>query len=83
MSNTIIGGGRDGIFIPSEDSEVAYNDVSDVMRINNDGGLFYVVGNEFDKNTAVHHNWFHDSFGPDYADGRCAGIYLDNDSKCR
>ncbi len=81
LSNTIIGGGRDGIFIPSDNSEVAWNDVSDVMRINNDGGLFYVVGNDDDKNTSIHHNWFHDSFGPDYADGRCAGIYLDNDSK--
>lgn len=81
ISNTIIGGGRDGIFIPSENSEVAWNDVSDVMRINNDGGLFYVVGDDSDKNTTIHHNWFHDSFGPDYADGRCAGIYLDNDSK--
>ena len=81
ISNTIIGGGRDGIFIPSDNSEVAWNDVSDVMRINNDGGLFYVVGNDDDKNTSIHHNWFHDSFGPEYADGRCAGIYLDNDSK--
>ncbi|MEL7530172.1 MAG: T9SS type A sorting domain-containing protein, partial [Bacteroidota bacterium] len=34
-----------------------------------------------DKNTSIHHNWFHDSYGPDYADGRAAGIYLDNDSK--
>ncbi|MEM9929748.1 MAG: DUF1565 domain-containing protein [Bacteroidota bacterium] len=81
ISNTIVGGGRDGIFIPASDCEVAWNDVSDVMRINNDGGLFYVVGNEDDKNTTIHHNWFHDSFGPEYADGRCAGIYLDNDSK--
>jgi hypothetical protein len=81
ISNTIVGGGRDGIFLPANDSEVAWNDVSDMMRINNDGGLFYVVGNDDDKNTSVHHNWFHDSFGPDYADGRCAGIYLDNDSK--
>ncbi|WP_273446301.1 T9SS type A sorting domain-containing protein [Neolewinella agarilytica] len=81
ISNTLVGSGRDGIFIPSNDCEVAWNDVSDVMRINNDGGLFYVVGNDSDKNTSIHHNWFHDSFGPDYADGRCAGIYLDNDSK--
>lgn len=81
LQNTIVGSGRDGIFIPANDCEVAWNDVSDCMRINNDGGLFYVVGNEEDKNTSIHHNWFHDSFGPDYADGRCAGIYLDNDSK--
>ncbi|MEL7160540.1 MAG: right-handed parallel beta-helix repeat-containing protein, partial [Bacteroidota bacterium] len=79
--NTIVGGGRDGIFIPAQDCEVSWNDVSDCMRINNDGGLFYVVGNDDDKNTVIHHNWFHDSQGPDYADGRCAGIYLDNDSK--
>ena len=81
INNTIVGGGRDGIFIPADDCEVSYNDVSDCMRINNDGGLFYVVGNDDDKNTSIHHNWFHDSFGPEYADGRCAGIYLDNDSK--
>ncbi|MEM6769925.1 MAG: hypothetical protein AAF597_04985, partial [Bacteroidota bacterium] len=81
INNTIVGSGRDGIFIPTVNCEVAWNDVSDVMRINNDGGLFYVVGNENDKNTSIHHNWFHDSFGPEYADGRCAGIYLDNDSK--
>jgi len=81
IANTIIGAGRDGVFIPASDCEIAYNDVSDCMRINNDGGMFYVVGNDNDKNTSIHHNWFHDSFGPDYADGRCAGIYLDNDSK--
>ncbi len=81
LYNTVYGAGRDGIFLPNQDCELAYNDFSDVMRINNDGGLFYVVGNADNKNTSVHHNWFHDSAGPEYADGRTAGIYLDNNSK--
>ncbi|MEM9340847.1 MAG: Ig-like domain-containing protein, partial [Bacteroidota bacterium] len=81
ISNTIRTTGRDGIYVAGTNSEIAYNDVSDCMRINNDGGVFYTVGNDFDKNNVIHHNWFHDSFGPEYADGRAAGIYLDNDSK--
>lgn len=81
ISNTIHTTGRDGIYCGGTNCEIAYNDVYDVMRINNDGGLFYVVGNASDKNNEVHHNWFHDSWGPEYADGRCAGIYLDNNSK--
>ena len=81
LNNTVYGAGRDGIFLPAEDCEFAFNDFSEVMLINNDGGLFYVVGNDNNKNTSIHHNWFHDSAGPEYADGRTAGIYLDNDSK--
>lgn len=81
LNNTCYSTGRDGLYINAKNCEVAYNDVSQAMKINNDGGVFYVVGNTELKNTEVHHNWFHDSDGPDYADGRCAGIYLDNDSK--
>lgn len=81
LSNTILTTGRDGIYCGGTDCEIAYNDVSDCMRINNDGGVFYTVGNSNDKNNTIHHNWFHDSWGPEYADGRCAGIYLDNNSK--
>lgn len=81
VNNTCYSTGRDGLYINANNCEVGYNDVYEVMKINNDGGVFYVVGNENLKNTEVHHNWFHDSDGPDYADGRCAGIYLDNDSK--
>lgn len=81
LNNTCYSTGRDGLYINAYNCEVAYNDVYQAMKINNDGGVFYVVGNDNQKNTEVHHNWFHDSDGPDYADGRCAGIYLDNDSK--
>ncbi|MEM6643876.1 MAG: right-handed parallel beta-helix repeat-containing protein [Bacteroidota bacterium] len=80
-NNTAYAAGRDGFYINGENSETAYNDIYDCMKINNDGGIFYVVGNQFDKNSVIHHNWFHDSEGPDYADGRVAGIYLDNNSK--
>ncbi|PWJ37950.1 T9SS type A sorting domain-containing protein [Sediminitomix flava] len=79
--NTIETTGRDGIYNGANNCEIAYNDVSDCMRINNDGGVYYTVGNADDKNVEIHHNWFHDSEGPDYADGRAAGIYLDNHSK--
>ena len=79
--NTIHTTGRDGIYSSATNCEIAYNDVYDVMHINNDGGVFYTVGNDNEKNVKIHHNWFHDSKGPTYADGRCAGIYLDNDSK--
>lgn len=80
-NNTLYLAGRDGIYNSGANGEIAYNDVYDVMRINNDAGIFYTVGNAEDKNTVIHHNWFHDSAGPAYADGRAAGIYLDNHSK--
>ncbi len=76
--NTIYMCGRDGITTSGRGSEVAYNDVSRCMLITNDGGVYYTVGNFEVKGTKIHHNWFHDSFGPAYADGRAAGIYLDN-----
>ncbi len=79
--NTISICGRDGITTSGKNCEVAYNDVSYCMLINNDGGIYYTVGNDEYKHTKIHHNWFHDSFGPAYADGRAAGIYLDNYSK--
>ncbi|WP_158967905.1 right-handed parallel beta-helix repeat-containing protein [Paraglaciecola sp. L3A3] len=81
LRNTVAYTGRDGVFLPSQNSELGYNDVSRVGLINNDGGVFYTVGNDDNKNTRIHHNWFHDSVGPSYADGRTAGIYLDNNSK--
>ncbi len=77
-NNTIYMTGRDGITTTGINCEVAYNDVSRCMLITNDGGVFYTVGNLELKHTKIHHNWFHDSFGPAYADGRAAGIYLDN-----
>ncbi|MDW7692185.1 T9SS type A sorting domain-containing protein [Flammeovirgaceae bacterium SG7u.111] len=80
-ANTIMNTGRDGMYNGGTDCEISYNDISNCMLINNDGGVFYTVGNDNPKNTEIHHNWFHDSAGPDYADGRVAGIYLDNDSK--
>ncbi len=80
-NNTIYTCGRDGIYTSGKNCEIAYNDVYDCMRVNNDGGVFYTVGNKELKHTSIHHNYFHDSFGPEYADGRAAGIYLDNDSK--
>ena len=80
-SNTIHTTARDGIYVAGVNNEIAYNDVYDCMKMNNDGGLYYTVGNDNSRNTEIHHNWFHDSEGPEYADGRAAGIYLDNDSK--
>ncbi len=81
ISNTIKSTGRDGIYTNGTNNEIAYNDVSYCMLINNDGGVYYTVGNESLKHVEIHHNWFHDSEGPDYADGRAAGVYLDNNSK--
>ncbi len=80
-NNTIYRTGRDGMYNSGSNGVIAYNDLYDCMRINNDAGVFYTVGNANDKNTVIHHNWFHDSSGPFYADGRAAGIYLDNHSK--
>lgn len=80
-NNTIYTCGRDGVSTSGRHTEIAYNDVYDCMKINNDGGVFYTVGNDELKDTEIHHNWFHDSYGPEYADGRAAGIYLDNNSK--
>ncbi len=81
INNSIYTCGRDGISTSGVGSEIAYNDVFDCMRVNNDGGVFYTVGNDDLKMTKIHHNYFHDSYGPAYADGRAAGIYLDNNSK--
>ncbi|MFC2111628.1 T9SS type A sorting domain-containing protein [Bacteroidota bacterium] len=81
IGNTIYSCGRDGIYNSGANSEIAWNDIYGCMKINNDGGVFYTVGNSSSKNTEIHHNWVHDSKGPSYADGRAAGIYLDNDSK--
>ncbi|MCF2946641.1 right-handed parallel beta-helix repeat-containing protein [Paraglaciecola aquimarina] len=81
LKNTISYVGRDGISSFGTHCEIAYNDVSQGMLINNDGGVFYTVGNDASKHTEIHHNWFHDFQGPEYADGRAAGIYLDNNSK--
>ncbi len=80
-NNTIYTCGRDGVYTSGKSCEIAYNDIYDCMRINNDGGVFYTVGNKELKNSSIHHNYLHDSYGPAYADGRAAGIYLDNDSK--
>ncbi len=81
LKNTISQAGRDGMFVIGNNCEVAYNDVSFSQNTNSDSGVFYTVGNEADKNTEIHHNWFHDSSPPSYAGTKAAGIYLDNDSK--
>lgn len=80
-NNTIYTCGRDGITTNGQYCDISYNDLFDCMRINNDGGIYYTVGNDELKHTKIHHNYVHDSYGPAYADGRAAGIYLDNNSK--
>ncbi len=79
--NSVYTCGRDGIYVSGAESEIAYNDIYDCLKINNDGGVFYTVGNDSMKNSTVHHNWLHDSYGPSYTDGRVAGIYLDTHSQ--
>ncbi|AWB65681.1 hypothetical protein C2869_04165 [Saccharobesus litoralis] len=81
LKNTISDTGRDGMYVSGTDSEIAYNDVSRNALINNDGGLFYTVGNKEPRNIEIHHNWWHDAVVRDYNDNRIAGIYLDNNSK--
>ncbi|AWB65685.1 hypothetical protein C2869_04190 [Saccharobesus litoralis] len=81
LKNTISHTGRDAMYVVGTGSEIAYNDVSYAAMINNDGGLFYTVGNTENRNIEIHHNWWHDAMRRDYHDHRTAGIYLDNDSK--
>ena len=86
IKNRIFNAGRDGMFVASINSEIAYNDVSHSQKINGDSGIFYTVGTKKLKNTEIHHNWFHDAEAPRYSYGprdpaKAAGIYLDNDSK--
>lgn len=86
LKNTISNTGRDGIYVAGNNCEVAYNDVSNSQKINADSGVFYTVGNNSDKNTEIHHNWFHDATAPSYSHklsdpAKAAGIYLDNNSK--
>ena len=81
VKNEISHTGRDGMFVVGDNCEIAYNDISFAQLINDDSGVFYTVGNQNDRNIEIHHNWIHDSFGPDYGNKKAAGIYLDNDSK--
>ncbi|KMT66864.1 right-handed parallel beta-helix repeat-containing protein [Catenovulum maritimum] len=73
--------GRDGVYLTGINSEFSYNEISQTAQINNDTGIFYVTGNQDDKNVVVHHNWFHSPARRSYHDQRVAGIYLDNNSK--
>ncbi|MEO0797134.1 MAG: right-handed parallel beta-helix repeat-containing protein [Verrucomicrobiota bacterium] len=81
LTNTVSHAGRDVVYAVGSDSEIAYNDISHGLIINDDGGLFYTVGNANEKNIEIHHNWFHDTQSPAYAGQKGAGIYLDNNSK--
>jgi len=81
LYNTVSYSGRDLVTVSGQNCEIAYNDMSHAEMLSNDGGCFYVVGNQNDKNTIVHHNWVHDCVAPFYTDARIAGIYLDNNSK--
>lgn len=86
LKNTIFNAGRDGMYVSGVNCEIAYNDVSYSQKINSDSGIFYTVGNNSDKNTEIHHNWFHNATAPSYSHNpdkpaKAAGIYLDNNSK--
>lgn len=50
LQNSISETGRDGMYVASQNSEIAYNDVFHTALINNDGGIFYTVGNAELKN---------------------------------
>ena len=56
IGNTIYSCGRDGVYVSGGNSEIAFNDISGCMKINNDGGVFYTVGNQSQKNKKIHQN---------------------------
>ena len=78
--NRIHGSGRDVTRVTGPNSVMSYNEVSDGLKICQDGGLFYVTGNSVPIHVELHHNWFYNAYSPGYTAGHATGIYLDNDS---
>lgn len=78
VNNSIYRGGRDGVQFFNNDSEFAYNDVSQANMIADDCALLYTVGGP--HRGEIHHNWFHDNEGRGKLN-KAAGIYLDNDAE--
>lgn len=78
--NRIYGSARDCSRATGVGSVFSYNEVSQGLLANADGGLFYVTGNSNPVDVELHHNWFHGAHSPDYAGEKATGIYLDNDS---
>jgi len=83
LNNTITKGGRDAIQLITNNSEVAWNDVSRSNLVADDCGLFYYSGSgnaaaaaAAPKNITIHHNWFHDAESRGSLK-KAAGIYLD------
>lgn len=72
--NTISGAGRGAVGGIFTNCEIAYNDMSDGGRLSRDGGIVYLVNNDF-GNTEFHHNILHDSVDNE---GMQYGLYLDS-----
>lgn len=68
--NTIHATGRSAIGGKFSNSVIQYNDMYDAMKISYDGGVLYVVNNDFGA-SEVHHNTVHDTLNGE-------GIYFDN-----
>jgi hypothetical protein len=75
-NNTIKRAGRSGIQLINNNSEVAYNDLSESTLIADDSALFYTVGGP--RNIEIHHNWFHNAYSSG-SKRKAAGVYLDVD----
>lgn len=78
--NRIYGSARDVTRVTGPGSVLSYNEISDGLLANTDGGLFYVTGNSTPVDVEIHHNWFYSAYSPYYTSGHSTGIYLDNNA---
>jgi len=77
--NYVYGGGNGGILFGGNENIIAYNEVSDVCRLINDGGAIYATGRDFtQRGNRVMFNYIHDVNGSSKKNlAGPSGIYLD------
>lgn len=74
--NTVTRTGRAALGGSFKKSEVSYNDFYDTMKLSIDGGVIYLVNNDYDS-SEIHHNFIHDNAG---SSGYQSGIYYDSNT---
>ncbi len=74
--NTVSKMGRSALGGDFRASEISYNDFYDTMRLSIDGGVIYLVNNDYDS-SEIHHNLIHDNSGKE---GYQSGIYYDSNT---
>jgi len=84
ISNTVYRVGRACIdLMDGQNMEIAYNDMSQFLALNIDGGATYSHLTYQQTGSRIHHNWIHDSkaiLDPDGGEGIQVGLYFDQHS---